>query len=75
MVHNYDDLIKNTLFQFNKNYYKKIPNADFNNKNNSANNLNNEIKESELKSEDTYTKKFINKINEKLYQINNNERK
>ena len=26
MINNYDDLIKNTLFQFNKNYYKKSPN-------------------------------------------------
>ena len=68
MIHNYDDLIKNTLFQFNKNYYKNNPND------NSNNNLaNNEIKESEVKLEDTYTKNFINKINEKLNQISNNE--
>ena len=69
VVNNYDDLIKNTLFQFNKNYYKKSPNDNISN-NNIANN---EIKENEIKLEDAFTKNFTNKINEKLSQIDNNE--
>ena len=69
MINNYEDLIKNTLFQFNKNYYKKSP-SDNSNNNNIANN---EIKENEIKLEDAYTKNFMHKINEKLNQINNNE--
>ena len=65
LCYNYDDLIKNTLFQFDKNYCK------FNN--NNSNTISKEIKEKEIQIEDKFSKSFKEKINEKLNQLNNNE--
>ena len=73
---NYDDLIKNTLLQFDKHYYKENNNS-INNKNininNNNNNINNETKEEkEIKFEDDLTQNFKKKIYEKLNQFNIN---
>ena len=65
---NYDDLIKNTLLQFNKNYYK-------NNNDKEKDNINKETKEDEVEFEDKFTRYFKDKVNERLSQMNNVEEK
>ena len=65
---NYDDLIKNTLLQFNKNYYK-------NNNDKEKDNINKETKEDEVEFEDKFTLYFKDKVNERLSQMNNVEEK
>jgi len=64
---NYDDLIKNTLLQFDKHYY--IENNNLNN-NNTNNNEKKIEKEKEIKLEDEMTKDFRNKIFERINQNN-----
>ena len=69
ICYNYDDLIKNTLLQFDKNYYK-------NNHSNDGTNTNikkEKTKENEIKIEDILTKDFKEKLNEKLNKLNINE--
>ena len=71
---NYDDLIKNTLLQFDKHYYKENNNS-INNKNiniNINNNINETKEEKEIKFEDDLTQNFKKKIYEKLNQFNIN---
>ena len=67
---NYDDLIKNTLLQFNKNYYKNN-----NDKEKEKDNINKETKEDEVEFEDKFTRYFKDKVNERLSQMNNVEEK
>ena len=67
---NYDDLIKNTLLQFNKNYYKNS-----NDKEKDNDNINKETKEDEVGFEDKFTRYFKDKVNERLSQMNNVEEK
>ena len=67
---NYDDLIKNTLLQFNKNYYKNS-----NDKEKEKDNINKETKEDEVGFEDKFTRYFKDKVNERLSQMNNVEEK
>ena len=57
---NYDDLIKNTLLQFNKNYYKNN-----NDKEKEKDNINKETKEDEVEFEDKFTRYFKDKVNER----------
>ena len=69
ICYNYDDLIKNTLLQFDKNYYK-------NNHSNDGTNTNikkEKTKENEIKIEDILTKDFKEKLNEKINKLNINE--
>ena len=67
---NYDDLIKNTLLQFDKNYYKN--NSD---KDKDKDNIKKETKENEVVFEDRFTQYFKEKVNERLSQMNNVEEK
>ena len=62
---NYDDLIKNTLLQFDKHYYKEIINTT-----NNVNNYNEKESEKEIKFETALTQSFKSKIYEKLSQLN-----
>ena len=69
ICYNYDDLIKNTLLQFDKNYYK-------NNHSNDGTNTNikkEKTTENEIKIEDILTKDFKEKLNEKINKLNINE--
>ena len=69
---NYDDLIKNTLLQFNKNYYKNNNDKE---KEKEKDNINKETKEDEVGFEDKFTRYFKDKVNERLSQMNNVEEK
>ena len=62
---NYDDLIKNTLLQFDKHYYKETINTT-----NNVNNYNEKESEKEIKFETALTQSFKSKIYEKLSQLN-----
>ena len=64
---NYDDLIKNTLLQFDKHYYIENNNINNNNTNYSEKKIE---KEKEIKLEDEMTKDFRNKIFERINQNN-----
>ena len=61
---NYDDLIKNTLLQFDKHYYKETINTT-----NNVNNYNEKESEKEIKFEAALTQSFKSKIYEKLSQL------
>jgi len=65
---NYDDLIKNTLLQFDKNYYKNNVDKD-------KDAIKRETKENEVVFEDRFTQYFKEKVNERLSQMNNVEEK
>ena len=69
---NYDDLIKNTLLQFDKNYYKNNNDKD---KEKDKDNIKKETKENEVVFEDRFTQYFKEKVNERLSQMNNVEEK
>ena len=68
---NYDDLIKNSLLQFDK-HYKYIDNSNDKIEEKENNELNNKEVENEMKIEDDLTKNFMNKIYQKLNFMQNN---
>ena len=61
--YNYDDLIKNTLLQFDKNYNRDKSDKKI---------INNEINENQIESENILTKNFKNKIYER-FSLNDND--